>query len=445
MVVLLPAIAFAQDFPALPPLPPLPGMEAPAPAEPMETPSVASPAPAPKDKVEIAAPPAIPEAQKEDVARNAAPVPAAQEDEFAMPDFGLFDPSELADVKTPAEPVESDVALPEPVLPAQNEPAMASDDSLSIPALPDLPSFDELTDPALTNGKGTNKAEQEIPPLPGDFEDIFAPKPAPELAREEQNPEPKEQTVANNIDDLTDRAPAWSEKGIVPKAKPSSLGAEVRVTKSEEDDTGTSEPSLASLIDKELRGGGEYVPSSEAAALEDKKVVWPENFKTQKLPPKIYKKQYNSANRHLPHAVYQKEIESHLFKAVAANDLDAIRALLRTGVPLSITNAVEDDLLMHAVKSHADASLQLLLGLGMKPNHKDRYGTTPLHRAVVAGRQDLVTILMRAGADPNAADVQGITPLSIASMRGDQAMLGLMNQYAHAQNRYSSAAHYQPY
>jgi ankyrin repeat protein len=42
-----------------------------------------------------------------------------------------------------------------------------------------------------------------------------------------------------------------------------------------------------------------------------------------------------------------------------------------------------------------------LLRAGADPNRPDRDGTTPLYRASVQGRADVVRVLVAAGADPN--------------------------------------------
>jgi hypothetical protein len=47
--------------------------------------------------------------------------------------------------------------------------------------------------------------------------------------------------------------------------------------------------------------------------------------------------------------------------------------------------------------------------------YRDERGMTPLHRAAIALRADVVVALLRAGADVNAADSRGVKPIQIAA------------------------------
>lgn len=160
-----------------------------------------------------------------------------------------------------------------------------------------------------------------------------------------------------------------------------------------------------------------------------KYVEWPDNFKTQILPQQIYKKDYRAENRHLPTAITQNDIHSQIFKAAAESDLDGVRALLRSGIPLTVRNQTGSTLLIHAAQMGSQASVEMLLGLGLQPNITDPYGTTALHRAVYGGHANIVKILLRAGANPYVGDVEGLTPVTLAKMRNDQQMLTLLARY----------------
>jgi 26S proteasome non-ATPase regulatory subunit 10 len=59
--------------------------------------------------------------------------------------------------------------------------------------------------------------------------------------------------------------------------------------------------------------------------------------------------------------------------------------------------------------------VKLLLSRGAKVNAKDGQGSTPLHRAASAGRQEAVRALLEApDLKIDAADKQGATPLFVA-------------------------------
>ena len=308
----------------------------------------------------------------------------------------------------------------------------------ALPEMPVLPGFDEpktpVEEPVFADVKPKMQAPKEDPAM--------ADMAAPEL--------PESTPIAK---DIADALPSWVTDDTLPSLKPlpqeRDKPAELPSGLANTDQNVKDQKSLADLIEKEINSGDIY--EQDSASIDDiplddeKRVVWPNNFKTQKLPPEIYKKQYSNANRHLPHAVYQKEIEAHLFGAVGANDADAVRALLRTGVPLNVRNTMGEDLVMHAVKAGATTTLQLVLALGSPASKQDRYGATPLHRAVFLGRQDMATILLRAGANSYINDMSGVTPMAIAVARQDQAMMQTLGYYQASGNSRQNIAQYQPY
>lgn len=459
MAAFLPCAALAQGLPPLPPLPPLPGVAAPAPAANPTPVTEVAPAPATTATAEIAPPPAPMEGG--DI--FAAPDSSAA---IETPDFGLFDPA----------------ALPAP------GGAAAGSEVATIPEMPELPELPNFTREAMEKAvESMEAAEMPSPPAPS--APVVAPaEPKQQVAeKKEEKPDalaeapssladmaPPELPKDAPVDDaLADALPSWVTDSTLPSLKPlpqdrpekkvaenpkpaGKPKAPVEKAENKPDFSGTGEgPSLADMIDRQINTGDGYEEDIEGSYIglpedfaggDGKHVVWPKNFKTQTLPPEIYHKQYSNANRHLPHAIYKKEIEAHLFGAVGANDADAVRALLRTGVPISVRNSMGDDLVMQAVKTGATTTLQLLLALGATPNNQDRYGATPLHRAVFAGRQDIATILLRAGANSYLADMNGVTPMSIAVARQDQPMMQTLGYYqASGYSNQRNMARYQPY
>jgi ankyrin repeat protein len=61
---------------------------------------------------------------------------------------------------------------------------------------------------------------------------------------------------------------------------------------------------------------------------------------------------------------------------------------------------------------------KLLLSYGARPNLRDRYGGTAIHKATECGREDICLMLIEAGADVDARDVLTTTPLMIAIQKG---------------------------
>ncbi|MDG1286411.1 MAG: ankyrin repeat domain-containing protein [Rickettsiales bacterium] len=444
----MPTLVAAQGLPALPPLPPLPGMQVAAPelASPpavVEAPAIETPVAANPEVPQMPPLPAANDVASEDM--FAVPELPAGND-IAMPDFGLFDPAAL-----PVPPEGATVAQAAPELPDMPEleaPVVNPDAEIAdmleapeLPALPAIPSFSETA--AVPDIEMAKPANADAVKEPEGVADLGP----PEL--------PDEKPISS---ELADMLPSWMTDEALPSLKPLPQDRQKeekvatkppvkKVIADKELDDGTS---LADLIDKEINSGDVY--DEDGADLGDiasdgdsRRVVWPRNFKTQKLPPRIYHKQYSNANRHLPHAMYKKEIEAHMFGAVGANDADAVRAILRTGVPISLVNTKGEDLAMHAVKAGATTTLQLVLALGANPSHQDRYGATPLHRAVFLGRQDMVTILLRAGANSYVNDMSGVTPMAIAVARRDQPMMQTLGYYQATGKSAQRMAKYQPY
>lgn len=60
------------------------------------------------------------------------------------------------------------------------------------------------------------------------------------------------------------------------------------------------------------------------------------------------------------------------------------------------------------------SAVRLLLAIGHDPNSRDKFGSTPLIKAVASGDHDAVAALLARGANPNLADNGGETPLSLA-------------------------------
>ena len=460
----VPFSSFAQqDLPPLPPLPPLPGFEDTIPEEafnepPTPTEEVAVPEVEPEKSEDVTeiAPPEIEEPsfkvvnnvpslkKMEDMEAPDLPSPTA--DEIDLPDFGLFDPSQLPSPPVLSSPSNTAVAktavdsIPEVAANKKVDDSELTDllEAPTLPALPPLPQFStEVEAPKLDVAK---KSVDEVPALAD-----LTPPDLPENRKMNE--------------ELADALPSWVTDETLPSLKPlpedrlpdetEDKPVKVQKAQKKEADEDEDQRSLADLIQSEINQGENYDADSDYAGIDasgdNKRVVWPKNFKTQKLPPKLYRKQYSNANRHLPHAIYQKEIQAQLFSAVGANNTDAVRALLRTGVPISIKNAHGDDLVMHAVRSYAPTSLQLVLALGAQPSHQDRYGATPLHRAVFMGRQDIVTILLRAGANSYVQDMSGVTPMAIAVARNDQPMMQTLGYYQGSAYSNRRVANYQPY
>ena len=86
--------------------------------------------------------------------------------------------------------------------------------------------------------------------------------------------------------------------------------------------------------------------------------------------------------------------------------------------------------LLHSAagKGHKEiAELLIANGADVNAKDKDRFGSTPLSKAVIEGHNEIVELLIAAGADVNAKDVVGRTPLFYATDHKEIAELLIAN------------------
>ncbi|MBF6178275.1 ankyrin repeat domain-containing protein [Nocardia otitidiscaviarum] len=96
------------------------------------------------------------------------------------------------------------------------------------------------------------------------------------------------------------------------------------------------------------------------------------------------------------------ELATKIFDLARQGDAATLAAYLDAGVPLDLTNARGDGLLMLAAyHGHRDAT-KVLLDRGADPDKTNDAGQTPLAGAVFKGDADLIRDLLAAGASPDA-------------------------------------------
>lgn len=89
------------------------------------------------------------------------------------------------------------------------------------------------------------------------------------------------------------------------------------------------------------------------------------------------------------------------FDFARAGDTERLRAYVEQGVPVNLTDATGNTLLMLAAyHGHAEA-VGALVALGADPDRTNDRGQSPLARAIVKGEDDVVRVLLSAGADPD--------------------------------------------
>jgi ankyrin repeat protein len=74
---------------------------------------------------------------------------------------------------------------------------------------------------------------------------------------------------------------------------------------------------------------------------------------------------------------------------------------------------------LHAQIKRGDIlRVKALIGSGVRPDARSRFGWTPLMLAAEAGHSPIVSYLITAGADVNAVNNFGASPLAYAALKG---------------------------
>jgi ankyrin repeat protein len=89
------------------------------------------------------------------------------------------------------------------------------------------------------------------------------------------------------------------------------------------------------------------------------------------------------------------------FDVARAGDTERLRAYVEQGVPVNLTDATGNTLLMLAAYHGHAETVSALVALGADPDRTNDRGQSPLASAIFKGEDDVVRELMAAGADPD--------------------------------------------
>lgn len=96
------------------------------------------------------------------------------------------------------------------------------------------------------------------------------------------------------------------------------------------------------------------------------------------------------------------ELAHQMFDLARAGETEQLRAYVEAGVPLELTAASGNTLLMLAAYHGHPRTVAMLAELGADVNAVNDRGQSPLAGAVFKGEHEVVSALLRAGADPDA-------------------------------------------
>jgi uncharacterized protein len=89
------------------------------------------------------------------------------------------------------------------------------------------------------------------------------------------------------------------------------------------------------------------------------------------------------------------------FDFARAGDTPRLHAYVENGVPVNLTDATGNTLLMLAAYHGHAETVDALVALGADPDRANDRGQSPLAGAVFKGEVDVVRVLLAAGADPD--------------------------------------------
>jgi ankyrin repeat protein len=118
--------------------------------------------------------------------------------------------------------------------------------------------------------------------------------------------------------------------------------------------------------------------------------------------------------------------DSPLTKAVKANDVQAVRALVKSGANVNAKSGDGATPLLWAANNGSVEIARLLIANKAAVDAANDFGITPLLQASRVGDSAMVDLLLRAGANPSKAHPEGETPLLAAARSGSVPTVRLL-------------------
>lgn len=109
--------------------------------------------------------------------------------------------------------------------------------------------------------------------------------------------------------------------------------------------------------------------------------------------------------------------------------MPGIRERLAAGDDVGLADGQGFTALHFAAQQSQTEAVRELLEAGAPVDAQDRFGNTPLWRAVFDSRGEVATVelLLRAGADPNSVNSAGATPRDLASRMAAKEVAALFS------------------
>eukprot|EP00730_Choanoeca_flexa_P004300 TRINITY_DN11656_c0_g2_i1.p1 TRINITY_DN11656_c0_g2~~TRINITY_DN11656_c0_g2_i1.p1 ORF type:complete len:431 (+),score=100.09 TRINITY_DN11656_c0_g2_i1:53-1294(+) len=131
--------------------------------------------------------------------------------------------------------------------------------------------------------------------------------------------------------------------------------------------------------------------------------------------------------------------EIPLHRAAGRGDLASVKALIKRGSNINMTDHAGWTPLHEAVAQGHTAVVEVLLKQGADPNLQSQDGIVGLHDAAELGFAKIVELLLRSGADPEVRNAQGELAMDLATSKTVKRLLSTVRKRRPAANRASKA------
>jgi uncharacterized protein len=116
-----------------------------------------------------------------------------------------------------------------------------------------------------------------------------------------------------------------------------------------------------------------------------------------------------------------------IFIACRRGDEDAVRMHLEAGTSVDIDDTNHASLIATAIEGGHAGIVTILPSFGLNPDKEiNRFGETPLLRALAEKNLNVIRALIEGGASVNKSDPRGFTPLMSAAAGGDVEAMELL-------------------
>lgn len=138
-------------------------------------------------------------------------------------------------------------------------------------------------------------------------------------------------------------------------------------------------------------------------------------------PEQLDRPQVPSSEPSMAASSEQNPVAMSLAEAVACNNIDVVKALIKEGVDLRPTHWYDTPVLVSAAAQGFVEIVQLLIAA--RANVNSGYESLPLISAAEQGHLNIVRLLLAAGAYLNTQDASGCTALMVAAATGQLAVV----------------------